>query len=354
VEPEIKIAQETDADDWNRIIESSSHGSLHHTWAWLKIMERHTRTKLYPLIVYNGTEPLGIFPLFYQKKGYIRSVFSPPPKSGILALGPVIANYDSFKQNKKEHVYNQVQETTNSFIQNEIKADYISVSLPFGLNDPRPFAWTGYEIAPRYDYVTDLRRDPAELWKQLKAELRQSISRAEKKGVIVETGQEGELERLFCLMEKRYEEQGMVLPISKKYLFDVYSAYKDHFTIFVGKFHDDTVTGIVHVAYKDRFFSWIGNVRSPIQISPSPNDLVRWDSIKFASEQGYKEYIQMGAAGNMKRHAHFNKFNPSLHIRYVAKRYSAQAKLMEKSYISFIKPLSSQISLWKRKMKRSE
>jgi len=354
MEPEVKIATETDAEVWNRIIESSSHGSLPHTWSWLKILEKHTKTKLYPIMVYNGTEPLGIYPLFYQKKGYIRSVFSPPPHSGLLALGPVIANYDRLKQNKKEHVYTQLQETTNDFIKNEIKADYITISLPFGLHDPRPFSWTGYEIAPRYDYVTDLKCGYTELWKQVKAELRQSITRAEKKGVIVETGQKEDLELLFYLMQKRYEEQNMVLPISKEYLLDVYSAYKDNFAVFVGKFQEETVTGIIHVFYKDRFFSWIGNVRSPVQISPSPNDLVRWGSIKFASEQGYKEYIQMGAAGNIKRHAHYNKFNPTLNIRFIARRYSASARFMEKGYIKFVKPLSSQITLFKRKMKRSE
>ncbi len=147
-----------------------------------------------------------------------------------------------------------MQETTNDFIKNEIKADYVTISLPFGLPDPRPFSWTGYEIAPRYDYVTDLRCGYTELWKQVKAELRQSITRAEKKGVIVETGQKEELELLFYLMQKRYEEQNMVLPISKEYLLDVYSAYKDNFHIFVGKFQEETVTGIIHVAYKDRFF----------------------------------------------------------------------------------------------------
>jgi len=72
---ELKIAKNEDSEAWNNIVENSPQGTIFHTWKWLKIVEKHTNSKLYPIIGYKGTEPVGVYPLFFVKKKGIRLVF---------------------------------------------------------------------------------------------------------------------------------------------------------------------------------------------------------------------------------------------------------------------------------------
>ena len=155
---EIRIANNADAQEWDRIISESPHGTLFHQWNWLKITEKHTQTKLYPLIGIKNGVPIGVFPLFFQKKGPVRMVFSPPPHAALFYLGPVLTGYDTLRQEKWENMYIDFQNSVENFIINELKANYISISLSPALQDPRPFTWSGYTIEPHYDYVIDLSK----------------------------------------------------------------------------------------------------------------------------------------------------------------------------------------------------
>ena len=109
---DIKIANESDSKKWDSIVENSPHGTIFHTWKWLKIVEKHTKTGLYPLIGLKGEAPVGIFPLYYKKQ-LIKIVFSPPPKALLLYLGPIIVNYDKLKQSKVESTYIKFQKKVN-------------------------------------------------------------------------------------------------------------------------------------------------------------------------------------------------------------------------------------------------
>lgn len=68
---ELKVAKDEEAEEWDKLVESSPHGTI-STWRWLKIAERYTNSKLYPLIGYRGTEPIGIYLLFLVKKKGVR------------------------------------------------------------------------------------------------------------------------------------------------------------------------------------------------------------------------------------------------------------------------------------------
>ena len=68
MEIELKIAQEPDAQLWDHIVDSSPQGTLFHTWKWLKIAEKHTATKLYPLMGIKGETVIGVLPIFHMKK----------------------------------------------------------------------------------------------------------------------------------------------------------------------------------------------------------------------------------------------------------------------------------------------
>ena len=49
-------------------------------------------------------------------------VFSPPPHAALFYLGPVLAGYDTLKQEKREINYIDFQNSVENFINNDLKA----------------------------------------------------------------------------------------------------------------------------------------------------------------------------------------------------------------------------------------
>ena len=343
---EIRIAQNDDAKEWDAINAQSPHGTIFHQWNWLKITEKHTQSTLYPLIGMKGNTPIGIFPLFFQKKGLIRMVFSPPPHAALFYLGPVLAGYDALKQEKREINYLGFQNSVEHFITSDLKANYVSISLSPALQDPRPFIWSGYTFEPQYDYVTDLSIGLDSLLLTLDKKRRQNLKQAKKRGMTVEIGEKKEYEKILDLMEIRYAQQGKNVTIARKYFLELFEVYKDHMKIFVAILEGKVVAGSIDFQYRDTHYSWIGNPKPINRISPSPNDLLIWESICYAYEQGFRYYVTMNAAGDKRLHSYYSsKFDPELKIHYSVKKNAFLTGLLEKGYSKILKPISGKLNL---------
>jgi len=332
------------APEWDAIVENSSQGTLFHTWNWLKIMEKHTGSILHPLVVKKDDIPIGIFPLFYQKKGILKMVYSPPPHTSVFYMGPVITNYETMRQDKRENNYFEVQKLVDDYITTELKADYVSISLPPGLSDPRPYSWTDYSVRPLYDYVIDLSTGPDLLFQTLDKKRRQDINRAMRKGMKVGIGSRKEFEIILDLMNERYKQQAKIVTVPTDYLLDIYDTFSKNITVFYGTYEDEIITGLIDLHYKDTIYSWIGNLKPVKSVSPSPSDLVNWEAVRYGCEQGFKSYVLLSAAGNKRLYAYNSaKFNPCLSIRFSVKKSSFTAGVLEKGYLTIVKPIKGRI-----------
>lgn len=345
---ELKIAKGKDREEWDRLVESSPHGTIFHTWKWLKITEKHTKSKLYPIIGYKGTTPIGIFPLFYQKKFLVKTVFSPPPHTGIPHLGPALVDYDKLKQDKKESVFIEFQKQVDEFIYSKIKPNYVFISSSPGLIDSRPFKWTGYQVEPVYDYLVDLGKGMDYVWKEFKKPLRDDIKKAEKSGVCMEEGSKEELCFVYDSSVRRYQEQSKMINLPLEYLLDLYdSFYPRNLRIFVARYHEELVGGIIATCYRDKISFWIGAAKPNLR-NISPNDLVQWEAMKWASEQGFRYYEEIGA-GVERLCRYKSKYNPDLSVYFSVRKYSSfMFKWLETSYIQILKPIYAKFKLMGR------
>lgn len=341
---DIKIACENDSEEWDKIVENSPHGTIFHTWKWLKLVEKHTKTKFYPLIALNGNTVFGIFPFFY-KESFFNSLFSPPPHTGVPYLGPVIIDYEKMAQYNKESRSIEFQTKIDEFISSHIKPKYIYVAPTPFLIDSRPFKWAGYKTEERYCYSVDLCEGLDCVWERIKKETRQDIRRAERSGVSVEVGCKEELEVVYNLNVKRYEDQGLVETLNKDLLFGIYDSYPENIKIIVAKYKEDIVGGIIDIWYKDRVLSWVGNTKTNLK-GVHVNDKINWECIKMAYENGFKIYETIGAASNQRLYKFSNKYNPNLSVYFTAKKYSSFiSKFAEYSYINLLKPIYSKFKL---------
>ena len=265
---DLRVAENNESEDWDAIISTSPHGTLFHQWEWLKITEKHTKTKLYPLMGMKNGDPVGVFPLFFQKKGPLRMVFSPPPHAALFYLGPVFSGYETLRQAKWEDLYADFQKSVEYFIVNDLHANYISISLTPNLQDPRPFSWSGYKIEPNFDYSVDLTKGIDSLYNSLNNRQRADLKKAEEIGMIVETGGKQEFEKILDLMDIRYTQQGKIVTSSKDYFSDIYDIYKDYLKIFVVKMNEEVVTGGIRIQYRDSLYGWVGNPKPKNRIIP--------------------------------------------------------------------------------------
>lgn len=334
----VKIHLADDSEEWDTIISKSPHGTPFHAWDWLKITEKHTQTKLYPVMGIKDNSPVGVFPLFFQKKGPLRMVFSPPPHAVIPYLGPVLVESNSFKQENREHRYIDFQNSVDTFIKKDLHAQYISFFLPPNLKDPRPFGWSGYSIVPHYDYITDLSPGSDQLFLKISNKKRQDIKRAKKRGMIVEIGGKREYEAILNLMDIRHKQQQKTSFVSRKYMMDIYDAFSGQMTIIVAKIDDEIISGSIDLNYKNIIYSWIGNPRPKNTISPSPNDLIIWESIRYGCENGFRYYVTMSAAENKRLYSYYSsKFDPTLSIRFSVKKKSFFTGILEKIYMDLFR-----------------
>jgi hypothetical protein len=337
---ELRIASNYDVNEWDTIISESPHGTLFHYWDWLKITEKHTGTRLIPLFGIKNGVTVGVFPLFFQRIGLIKMVFSPPPHASLFYLGPVMAGYDMLKQGKKEFIYSEFQKYVENFIKNDLKAHYTSISLSPNLQDPRPFSWSGYTTELNFDYCVNLSKGADYLFQTLDKKQRQNLNRAKNRKMIVEIGGKNEYEKILDLMENRYSQQGMHVTESRKYFLDIYDVYKDKIKIFVVTVDSEIITGSIDFQYKNTHYSWIGSPKPKNSISPSPNDLLMWESVRIAQEKGLEYYTTMSAAGDNRLHTYYaSKFNPELKSYFSVKKSSFLAGIIEKGYRDIIKPL---------------
>jgi hypothetical protein len=319
-------------------------------WNWLKTTEKYTDTTLYPLIGIKNDNPIGIFPLFFQKKGPVRMVFSPPPHAVLPYLGPVLSGYDILKQEKRENIFFNFQNSVENFIVDNLNAQYTSISLPPTLRDPRPFSWSGYSVEPNYDYEVDVSKGIDHLNMSLDRKQRSDLKRAKEKGMVVEIGIKKDFEIILNLLDIRYAQQAKIITASKKYLLDIYDAFTENIKVFVVKIDSEVVTGSIDIQYRDTLYCWIGNPKPKNPISPSPNDILISEMVKYASENAFKYYTTFGAAGDKRLHKYYaSRFDPELKIRYNVMKKSSLSGVLEKVYTNILKPFRGAVESIKLK-----
>ena len=325
----VEVANKSDSELWNRIIDKSPHGSIFHRWEWLEIAEKYSKTRLYPLIAYKGTTPVGAFPVFVKKVGPFKAVFSPPPRLAMPFLGPVIMDYDNLKQNKKETMYHGLVRGFVGFL-NEIGVSYVNITSPPGLLDVRQFIWSRFDVKPVYNYFFDISRGKEYLWKRLKKARRKNITKTSR---VFEfrAGDRKDFDFVVDGVFSRAIEQNIKLKLSREYLNTIYHRLDGNINVHVVSRNGENVAGLINLVHRDKVYSWLGNFKKYIK-GYSPNDLLLWRSIEYSIDMGYTRFFEIGA--NTERLVRFkSQFNPELMLNFKC----TKSNLLLKVCLSFIK-----------------
>jgi hypothetical protein len=333
----IKTLDHTNEEAWDELVFSSSHSTLFHTVKWLRLAEEQSGTEFHPLMFYKGNELVAIYPLFITKKGRIKKALSPPTGAHMYYLGPVIAGYESLKQDKKESTYIQIQEEMDNYIFKIKGCKFARIMSSPGLYDSRPLRWSGYSVDAKYTYRIDLTRGIDYVWEQFDKKVRVEIKNAVKEDVTVRPGDEADLEFIHDLLYKRYIYQDVKTHNYKKYLRIIYQKfYPDNLKIFVAEYKGQRIGGAIDLCFKNILYGWMGMPKTELE-GVSPNDLIHWETMKWAQSNGLAYYELMDTGDRRLRHFK-SKYNPDLVIWYSATKYSSITyKIGEKIFQLFRK-----------------
>jgi hypothetical protein len=334
MEIKLKKIGEEESELWDKIVYSSSYGTVFHTWKWLKIAEKYTYSNLHPLIAYQGTNAVGIYPIFLVKKGFINIAFSPPPKAYLMYLGPLIID-ENLKQDKKEGIFMDIQNEIDRYLFSELKCKYVSISSPPGLFDCRPFRWSGYQVVPRYTYKINLTKGLDHVWEGFDRKLRVDLNKAIREGVVVDEGNKDDVEFIHHSLSKRLKDRGLKLDVDKKYLLELFEEFypKNNMKIFIANYKGEKIGGMISLSYKNIVYLWEGISKTGLK-GISVNDMVQWEAIKWACKNGFSYYDSMDSGNNPKFRSFKSKYNPELVIWFTAVKYSSPVyRILHSIYI---------------------
>ena len=326
----VKVADEKDLEVWDKIVDSSGMGTIFHKLDWLRAAEKHTKTKLYPLIGYEGREVVSLFPVFYKKKAFVKMLFSPPPRCAIPFMGPVF-KYLSNRQTSVEKLHSSIINKTMCFLNNDLGSDYILIKTQKNLLDVRPFIWEALEAHPNYTYVVPIETTVESLLEGLSNEMRIHIRKAEEnKQLEVREGNISDFKTLIRMTADRYQEQGKSFGPSYKYLMNLYESFPNNIDVICLILDGQIVGGLVLLKYRDVVAHWLAGI-TPEKRVRGANELLHWWVIKKYKEKGYKYYELMGA--NTKHLCSFKaKFNPNVNVYFRLIKKNHKSRIAESLY----------------------
>lgn len=326
---EVEALERPLGDDWDRIIERCPGRSPFHRAAALSVLASHSGQRLHPLVGYKGQEPVGVFPVFSVGRPPLAAAFSPPPRLKVSYLGPVLTDASGMSANGVERRRCRFVDAALSWLNEETNPRYVHVRTATAFADPRPFAWAGFEVTPRFTYEVDLTPGPDALLEQFSRDARSNVRDAEA-ACSVREGDRGDVGRIVEQVRRRYDEQDVDFPITASFVEDLHAALPEGAVCpYVCEVEGSFAGGSIVLDDGERLYGWLGTVVPDVEYDV--NDLLHWHVIERGAADGRTAYDLVGA--NDARLSRFKaKFAPRLAIYHELSAGGPATELAERVY----------------------
>ena len=304
----VREANDEELETWNDFVERSPQGNMFLYREALQVQADHANVDLHYLLGYKGQEPIGVFPLFVEQKGWLTKVYSAGPGLWVSYLGPALLNFQGLKRRKRERRHKRFVSACLEWIDREFDPDYVQVRPDTAYTDVRPFQWQGFDIEIRHTYVVDLTPTEEELLMSFSSDARRNI-RTDGDYRIYEGGSD-EIESIVSQVSARYDEQDERFDVGPGFGIALYDHLPDGavrpYTL---EIEGDFAGGILALEFDDTVYRWMGGAKHDHDIPI--NDLLDWSIITDGMDRGLRRYDLVGA--NEERLCSYKaKFGPEL------------------------------------------
>ena len=316
---------------WDRFLDETPYGSIFHRWEMLKIVEKYYPYKLLPYGIYRGDELICLFPRYYRSYRGMKLVFSPPPKSLLPYLGPVMGpTYGGLKQKRKETFLGEVTGQISAEIAG-LAPNYVTLQTEPCFDDIRPFRSRQYQAAVSYDYVIDLTRPLEEIRAGFDTTCKKQIKHCEGRGMTLKPSDDARA--FYRAMSDSFEARG-IRTIYKTgdpaFLEEIMEAFPDNVKLYF-LYEGDEIAGVNAITrYRGRFTLWQGNAAGHY------NEYMLWELIRLEKSLG-TQVFEITGADDDRLNPFKAKFNPGLELRFQVNKKDAIGSIAEWTFNHVLK-----------------
>ncbi|PSP75296.1 GNAT family N-acetyltransferase [Halobacteriales archaeon QS_1_68_20] len=309
----VTAVDESFRSTWNDVVERSPHGTPFHQYEFLEVIDRHADVEFQALVGWVDGEPVGVFPLFgWRPAGLFDVAFSPPPKVGLYSLGPATVDADATARTRRRNL--AFVRACLERLRTQRSPWYVHVETSHRFEDVRQFAWSDYEVRPRYTYLVDLDRDEDDLFMAFSSDARKNVRECREADCTVRVGGSDEIARTVASVNDRYAEQGLSFSLDPALVTDLYYSLPDgQVRPYVVEVDGEFTGGMIAFEYDDTVYRWQGGTVPAVDLPV--NDFLDWRIMQDAMARDVGQYDLVGA--NTERLCGYKaKFDPSLATYY--------------------------------------
>jgi hypothetical protein len=324
---EFRLVEENVKTEWNQRVAVHQAGSIFHTWEWMQVVERIYHAQPLPVGIFEGTEMIGVYPLFRTQKGPLTVLAS--PIGGVGYGGPLV----------DDRLLPEIIARQDELVR-RFGADYVELRT---LNHAmEPFLAQGnYTLERLRTIALKLDRDLDELWRNLKGPCRTAVRRARKNNVVIRAAQDDRfLDTYSAMSADTYAKTHRPPPLSRHAYATVWNLLRPSgkVEVLLATHEDRIVAGGFFLHFANRVYYWDGAAfRADYRLNA--NNLLHWTVIERAADRGYEEYDMLG--GNIPSIARFKQSFGGREVEYVDayKDVTPQAYVGRRLYRRFMPPL---------------
>lgn len=168
----LQLVTVRDDAQWDALLETQPDATLYHTMGWLRLQEQHGAFDLFPLVIMQNGQPVGLFPVFLVRRGPFK-VCSSPRGADTQYMGPLA----------KRPLLPEILDCYERWAK-EACVDFTAITFSHEI-DHRVAEDRGYTCETHRTYLLDLTPGQEALLKQSHQDCRTEMRKARRLGVIV-------------------------------------------------------------------------------------------------------------------------------------------------------------------------
>ena len=289
----LRLVQPTTRAEWNGVLRKLPAPHLLQTWEWSVFKSRYGwQPTRYAWIVQATDEPQAAASVLTRSLGPLPTGVMYVPKGPVLDYGnPLLV----------DHVLSKLEEAAAQThavfvkIDPDVRPDTDAGNSVIGTLRRRGWQQSEEEIQFRNTVLLDLTPSLEDLLMGMKSKWRYNIRLAERSGVTVRHAEYEDLSLLYDIYHKTAARGDFVIR-AESYYHDAWGSFIEAGLAqpFIAEVEDVPVAMVVIYRFGKRAYYMYGGSRS-LHREKMPNNLLQWESIKWAKEQGCTVYDMWGA-----------------------------------------------------------
>ena len=320
--------------DWETLLPRRGFEPFHTAEA-LSVLDTHADGDLQLFAGYNGQNPVGLLPLFVQRKPIGTVVTSPPPGFSVPRLGPILMPA-SPKRSKQERLNRRFTEAIVDELDLRDARTLVRIIGNTAYTDPRPFHWSAFDIGTSFTYRLSVEgQSTDELLANCSKSLRREIRDVRDLDVRVEREGLDGAEAIYEQTSERYDQQDESFSLSWSYVRDLVESLGPRAQSYVARDpNGEFLSGITVLYSNDAAYFWQGGARGEYN-GTTVNSYLHWQIIEDLVDdppvESVTAYDLMGA--NTDRLCKYkSKFGASLEPYYTVESTGPQMELAKRAY----------------------